>query len=194
MDYVKFIYLPLARGAARQALVGRNRTRGSAERGRFTRLDVDRFLKEAWQSYDKDVAGLPREPTIGSRMNVRLACFTMSFFQALTSAGTDRPYAIELVSDAVWRVYRVWSIVASALAHLTPGKKTALAFAVTSQSRHSAGVSLTFPFNAPATSSRRCRSHRAPHSTLSGAQLLNIFASRTPSICVHRRGVTWTTR
>jgi hypothetical protein len=149
MDYVKFLYLPLVRSAARKALIGRNRTSGSTDRGRFTRRDVDELLKSSWRSYDQGVAGLPIEPTIGSRMNVRLACFTMSFFTALTTTGTDRYYAIELVSDAVWRVYRIWSIIASTLARLTPGKKTALAFAVTNGSRHGAGVSLTFPFNAP---------------------------------------------
>lgn len=126
MDYVKTIYRPLSKHAARRALIDRNRVPGAAERGRFTRRDVDVILTEAWRYYDENVAGLPREPTIGSRMNVRLACFTMSFFTALTSAGTDRPYAIELVSDAVWRVYRVWSIIASALSHLTPGKKPRL--------------------------------------------------------------------
>lgn len=147
MDWVKLIYCPLAIGAARHALVGRNRTSASADRGRFTRHEVDQLLEGAWRLYDNEAATLPREPTIGSRMNVRLACFTMAFFNALVAVGTDRQYAIELVSDAVWRVYRIWSIIASALTRLTPGKRTALAFAVTKGT--GAAVSLTFPFNAP---------------------------------------------
>lgn len=149
MDWVKLIYRPLAIGAARHVLVGRNRTSASADRGRFTRHEVDQLLKGAWRLYDNKAATLPREPTIGSRMNVRLACFTMAFFDALVADGTDRQYAIELVSDAVWRVYRIWSVIASGLSQLTPGKRTALAFAVSKPGKSGASVSLTFPFNAP---------------------------------------------
>lgn len=149
MDWVKLIYRPLAVSAARHALVGRNRTSASTGRGRFVRADVDRLLKHAWTLYDKDVADLPSEPTIGSRMNVRLACFTMAFFNALIAIGTDRPYAVELVSDAVWRVYRIWSVIALALTRLRPGKRTALAFAVSKPNASGPAVSLTFPFNAP---------------------------------------------
>jgi hypothetical protein len=149
MDYVRLVYRPLATGAARHALVGRNRTSGSADRGRFTRPDVDGLLKHAWRLYGDESVTLPVEPTIGSRMNVRLACFTMSFFKALIAAGTERQYAIELVADATWRIYRIWSVIASTLAHLRPGKRTALAFAVGKRGKTGGAVSLTFPFNAP---------------------------------------------
>ena len=149
MEYVKFIYRPLAARAARQVLVGRNRARQSPDRARFTRADVDSLLKAAWRNYSKDVGKLPVEPTIGSRMNVRLACFTMSFFNALLAIDTERGYAIELVADAAWRVYRLWSTVALGLAYLTPGKTTSLAFAVGSDDDHHGKVSLRFPFNAP---------------------------------------------
>jgi hypothetical protein len=57
--------------------------------------------------YVEGVRNLPPEPTVGSRMNVRLACFTMLFFKALMETGIDGAYAIELVADAVWRVYRL---------------------------------------------------------------------------------------
>jgi len=149
MDYVKFIYRPLAARAARQVLVGRNRVRQSPDRARFTHADVDALLKTAWANYAERVGKLPPEPTVGSRMNVRLACFTMSFFNALLAIGTDREYAIELVADATWKVYRLWSIIALGLAHLTPGKTTALAFAVTKHGDQQSDVSLRFPFNAP---------------------------------------------
>jgi len=149
MDYVKLIYRPLAARAARQVLVGRNRVRQSPDRGRFTRADVDDLLKIAWIDYTERLVKLPREPTVGSRMNVRLACFTMSFFNALLITGIDREYAIELVADAAWKVYRLWSIIALGLAHLTPGKKTALAFAVSTHGNRQGDVSLRFPFNAP---------------------------------------------
>jgi hypothetical protein len=149
MDYVKFVYRPLATRAARRALVGRNRARTSPDRGRFTGADVDALLKTAWGLYAERVGKLPPEPTFGSRMNVKLACVTMSFFDALLGVGVERAYAIELVADAAWRVYRLWSSVALGLARLTPGKTTSLAFAVTSHGDPRAPVSLGFPFNAP---------------------------------------------
>lgn len=149
MDYVKFIYRPLAARAARQALVGRNRARQSPDRDRFTRADVDGLLKTAWSEYAQRVGRLPLEPTVGSRMNVRLACFTISFFNAVLATGVERAYAIELVADAVWRVYRLWSTIALGLARLTPGRTTSLAFAVTKREDQQSRVSLRFPFNAP---------------------------------------------
>jgi hypothetical protein len=149
MDYVKFIYRPLVARAARQVLVGRVRAQRSPDRGRFTREDVENLLKNAWVDYAGRAQKLPHEPTVGSRMNVRLACFTMSFFNALLAFGTDRAYAIELVADAAWRVYRLWSTIALGLAHLAPGKKTALAFAVSKNGDQNNDVSLRFPFNAP---------------------------------------------
>jgi ubiquinone biosynthesis protein len=149
MDYVRFIYRPLAARAARQVLVGRNRVRQSPDRGRFTRADVGALLKTAWIDYAERAEKLPPEPTVGSRMNVRLACFMMSFFNALLASGTEREYAIELVADAAWKVYRLWSIIALGLAHLTPGKTTALAFAVSTHGNRQGDVTLRFPFNAP---------------------------------------------
>lgn len=104
MDFVKLMYRPLAGRAARSSLIGRNRAPQSPERGRFTRKDVDGLLEVAWANYAGRVRQLPPEPTIGSRMNARLACFTMAFLDALLSNDTDRAYAIELIGDAAWRV------------------------------------------------------------------------------------------
>jgi hypothetical protein len=148
MDYVKFIYRPLASRAARHVLVGRSRGPQSPDRGRFIRQDVDGLLRQAWVDYAKRAKRLPPEPTIGSRMNVRLACFTMSFFDALLTVGTDREYAISLVADVTWRVYRLWSAIALGLARLRPGKTTSLAFAVRKGGARPT-LSLSFPFNAP---------------------------------------------
>ncbi len=75
MDYVKLIYLPLAARAARLVLIGRNRVRRSPERGRFTRADLDGLLKTAWGNYAERAGQLPKEATVGRRMNVRSACF-----------------------------------------------------------------------------------------------------------------------
>ena len=42
-------------------------------------------------------------------------------FQCALGVGAERPYAIEPVADAAWRVYRLWSAVALGLARVTPG-------------------------------------------------------------------------
>jgi hypothetical protein len=128
---------------------GWSKSRSAITRSGALRADVDGLLKAAWLRYSKDVGKLPPEPTVGSRMNVRLACFTMSFFNSLVAINTDRGYAIELVADAAWKVYRLWSTIALGLAFLTPGKTTSLAFAVGNRDDHQGKVSLRFPFNAP---------------------------------------------
>lgn len=149
MDSVKLVYKPLAARAARRALIGRLRARLSPERGRFTRRDVTRSLEGAWKRYDRDVGSVRVQPTTGSTMNVRLACFTFSFFEELLATGTDRQYAIELVADATWQVYRTWARLTSAAARLVPGKSTALVFAVSKKGDREGKVHLRFPFNAP---------------------------------------------
>lgn len=147
MDWVKIAYRPIARRAARRTLVGRVRDRLAPDRGRFARADATSLLSAAWRRYDEASSQLLPQPTVGSTMNVRLACFTFSFFEAVVAAGTERTYAIELVADATWSVYEVWSRVACAIAHVTPWKSASLAFAV--RDRRRGTLSLRFPFNAP---------------------------------------------
>jgi hypothetical protein len=57
---------------------------------------VDDLLKRAWVDYAARSKKLLLEPTFGSRMTVRLACFTIAFFDALLAVGTERDYAINL--------------------------------------------------------------------------------------------------
>jgi L-2-amino-thiazoline-4-carboxylic acid hydrolase len=108
--------------------------------------DVDRFLRDTWARYDERAQSLPHQPTIGSTMNVRLACFTLSFFEALQATGVERAYAAELIADAAWRVYRQWARLAVGLARLWPRRATALGFARIDREGR---ASLRFPFNAP---------------------------------------------
>lgn len=82
-------------------------------------------------------------------MNVRLACFTFSFFEELLASGTEKTYAIELVADATWQVYQVWARLTQVAGHLTYSKSSALAFAATKKDGGEAAVHLRFPFNAP---------------------------------------------
>ncbi len=109
MDLVQRIYRPLTTRASRRVVVGRLRDRRAAERRRFTPGDVDRVHNAAWRRYDVSAPHLAEQPTLGSAMNVRLACFTLSFFEELMAAGVERAYAIELVADASWSIYRVWT-------------------------------------------------------------------------------------
>ena len=148
MDIVRLGYQPLTSRAAERAVVGRTRSRESPEGGRFTRSDLRRLLRASWTRYDGAVGSLPAQPTLGSTMNVRLACFTFSFFEELLAAGIERRYAIELVADATWQVYRMWARLTSAAGHLTPGK-SALAFASRKTADRGSTVHLRFPFNSP---------------------------------------------
>lgn len=149
LDVVRLVYQPWTKSVARRVVVGRARVPRVAERGRFTRDDVDRLLASAWRRYGKNAPSLPRQPTAGSTMNVRLACFTLSFFDALLSEGVERGYAIELVADAAWGIYSVWARLASRVAQLAPGRGSALGFATSPKGGGAGGVSLRFPFNAP---------------------------------------------
>ncbi len=148
MDGVRLLYRPLASIAAHRVLIGRLRSRDTAEKGRFTRADVNGFLGTAWTHYRERSGSLPPQPTIGSTMNVRLACFTMSFFDALLAKDIERGYAIELIADAAWWVYRKWAWIAVLLSHVTPGKKV-LGFAAIKCNGDRRSISLRFPFNAP---------------------------------------------
>ena len=184
MDYVKLLYRPLATRAALHVLVGRNRAPQSPDRGRFTRRDVDDLLKKAWIDYEARSKRLSPEPTFGSRMNVRLACFTMSFFDALLAVGTDRDFAINLIADTAWRVYRLWSMVALSLARLTPGRTTSLAFAINKRG----GLTLGFPLTHQATSSNPFRPGAVPPSMSSDVRSRITSAAKVPSTFAPRRG------
>src|SRR5262249_40768529 len=142
-------YSPLAARAARHVLIGRLRNRQAPEQGRFSRADVAKTLKGAWAGYWQRTADLPPQPTIGSAMNLRLAAFTMSFFDELLSSGVKRDYAIEIVADAAWRVYRLWAKIAMAVSRIGPQRATALGFAKVGDERGARSITLRFPFNAP---------------------------------------------
>jgi hypothetical protein len=90
MDWVRVVYSLLAARAARHVLIGRLRRRQAPEQGRFSHTDVDNMLKGAWADYRRRAPDLPSQPTIRSAMNLRLACFTMSFFDELLSSGVER--------------------------------------------------------------------------------------------------------
>jgi ubiquinone biosynthesis protein len=141
MDLVMLVFRPWTARVARRVLVGRSRVRGAPEKGRFTRADIDALVKRAWQTYEQRAPGLRPQPTPGSTMNQRLACFTLSFFDELLGTGVERAHAIELVADAAWGIYRAWARAARLMY-----RHSALGFA---PQTIASGASLRFPFNAP---------------------------------------------
>jgi ubiquinone biosynthesis protein len=78
-------------------------------------------------------------------MNLRLACLTRAFLDALVAEGVERMYAIELVADTTWSVYRMWGRLASVAGRPKRGR-SGLRF---SAQKDDGTVSLRFPFNAP---------------------------------------------
>ena len=95
------------RQAGRRLIVGRQRSSDPAS-GRFTRSDIDRVVSRAWVTFADLSVDFPSQPTVGSRLNVRLACLTLAFFRALMEYGVACPYAIELTADLTGSFYRKW--------------------------------------------------------------------------------------
>jgi ubiquinone biosynthesis protein len=130
------------RWAAKSAIVGRNRSRSDPADGRFTSADVDRAVDAAWANFARLSPCLPREPTIGSRQNVALACLTLAMLQALLAEGIEREYAIELIGDACWKVYKQWGQIARLIAWLITRDSA-------KRMRISVNMFLSYPFNRP---------------------------------------------
>jgi ubiquinone biosynthesis protein len=107
----KFIYKPMTNWAAHRALVGRNRSGHEPEKGRFTAAEVRDLVTQTWRTIDAVTPNKIQEPTFGSRMNVRLAGLTLAFFRNLTALGVEREYAIALIGDVCWKIYRWWGYV-----------------------------------------------------------------------------------
>lgn len=142
MNLLRTIYRPLVRHAARGAFVGRNRSRNRPECGRFTLGEVDEFVREAWRRVERMAANLPKEPTVGSRMNVMLACLSFSMLTVFLERGVERQYAVELIADAAWRVYQKWAILPNVFARL-------LTRSAAKRMEVCVNAFLRFPFNPP---------------------------------------------
>ena len=139
---VTWIYLPVTRRAARSALVGRGRDRLHSEKGRFIRPEVDVLIKQAWQRYDGMSRFVPREPRIGNRMNMLLACVTLACLQEMVSAGIERAYAVELIGDVAWKIYEKWGRLPIFFARLLAGDPV-------DRMRRCVNMFLRFPFTPP---------------------------------------------
>ncbi len=139
---VKVIYRPIIKSSSRAVLTGRNRDRSNFEKGRFTRKEVDKILKQVWLSYDQLASSAPVMPKIGNQMNIMLACVTFACLQALVNHGIKRDYAIELIGDVAWKVYQKWGRLAIFIARLrTRDPKQQLQLSI--------NIFLRFPFTPP---------------------------------------------
>lgn len=159
-----------------------------------------RFVNDAFDRFERQVAGLPGEPTIGSRQNVMLAALTLSLLEILEEAGVERGYAIELTGDTCWRFYRHWGRVTKTVTNLIssdPARRLRL----------SVNAFLTYPFGRPgyrlddipeedgrSLNMVRCsvadylgaRSSRRPGSACATARRL-MSSARAASVCVNAR-------
>jgi hypothetical protein len=175
---MRLILKRVIRRVAYSTLVGRNRATSSLEKGRFTREEVKRILAESWRNFEALAPSLPRERTVGSRMNVTLAGATVSIYEALLAAGIEKEEAIRLIADLGWTIYAKWGATALFIARLRtrdPAKRL----------RTCINLFLRFPFNPPG--------YVVEHLPADGAVAFNIrrcpvaeyFRSRDlPELCV----------
>ena len=115
----RLAFAPLVRGAAKTAILGRNRVRGDMSKGRFTKAQIRDLLKDAWTRFDAHAAQIPHERDAGARLWLLNGALIISAIQAAIDRGVARDYAIELVGDAAWIIYRRVMVVPDALVRLT---------------------------------------------------------------------------
>jgi len=127
----------------RGTLVGRNRSRANAALGRFTRRDCNRLVAATLVHYSRLAATVPPHPNLGSRITVRLGGVLLAAcLDAMLEEGLERDYAIELIGDMAWRIYRRWGQAASLL--VAPFERDPVR-----RIRLAVGLFLYFPFGGP---------------------------------------------
>ena len=168
------IFSQILKGAAEESIVGRERIRGQANAGRFTKQDVDAIMKRSWKNYDLLPPTDPWEPTVGARVNVALSALTVSTYQALADSGVEREYAISLMQDAVWKVYRKWGRIARFMSMLR-------ARGAEGRLRTSVALFLRFPFNPPSYQRRDITNDSAIEFDILRCPVAAYFAGRSQS-------------
>lgn len=146
------------RRAAREVLEGRLLDRERPIRGRWTRLEVDRYLRDLWERVEDLLpdAELERLPTVGNRHNVFLAVVTTAAYQVMLERGVERTYAMELVADVGWKVY-AWMLRLAA----TPFRMTSRDSQV--RMDRTLRALMRFPFSAPGRPGYEVEVHSGPH-------------------------------
>ena len=126
----------------RHVLIGRLRDSGEPLRGRLTRHDIADILDHAATEFTRLAAALPEEPTVGSRLLVRLAAWTLAVDRALQSHTVPAADAHTLAADIAWAAYRPFVAVSSVPARFcVRGSRARVRALLRSQQR--------FPFNQP---------------------------------------------
>jgi hypothetical protein len=89
---LKLIYKPTVKTALRHSLRRQNRNQNKPKIGGFNRGDINDILDEVWRCFDRLAPEAPCEPTAGNRVNMMLACLTLSLFEVMLAAGVERRY------------------------------------------------------------------------------------------------------
>ena len=80
--------------------------------------DVGHVLQETWRIYDQLVPSIPKEPTWGGRLMVRLAACAVGLYRALLQMNIPDEEASRLVSAVAWLVYEKMAVPPRVLASL----------------------------------------------------------------------------
>jgi len=117
------------------------------KKGRFTADDIHRVVNQSWHDFDALLPHLPKEPTWGSSLTLRLAALTLAFFRNLTAVGVEKKYAVELTADAAWKIFQWWGYAVRLISRLLRTD------AIRDQQKHvqpDGTWPIGFPFNPPA--------------------------------------------
>lgn len=133
---------PMTHVFASRAIVGRCRSPATPGAGRFARTEVRALVRRAWRIFAARPVDLPTQHTVGGRLLIEYAGFTLALFQALLEHGIERARAIELVSDMTWRLYAIWGV----WLRLRRGRGLTARFG---DLPSGVTVPLAFPFNPP---------------------------------------------
>lgn len=128
--------------AIRRTMTGRLRSSTHPERGRLKPREARAILQAGWTEYARLAPTLPPQPTVGSRLLVRMAGATLALCRELQAHGVDRADALAMLGDASWRIYGPAERLSGALARTTSRDGQARV-----RARVDSGY--RFPFNPP---------------------------------------------
>jgi ubiquinone biosynthesis protein len=113
-----------------------------ALRSRFSSPDIHGVLDDAFNDYEQQRLGLPKERELGARLMVHFAALTASFYRGLRARNVTDEDARRLTADMTWRVYEKMAAVPWLIARLTKASSYERLERATQVFRH-------FPFRAP---------------------------------------------
>jgi hypothetical protein len=157
MWLIKNLLKWFATRAARQILQGRLIDRDRPDKGRFLRRDVDAILQQTWRYLAEMLpeARLEQLQTLGNRQNKLGAVMTTALYRALRDTGVEKDYAIELMSDAGWKVYEKFVVLPRFVARLVtrdPQKQMNLILR----------AMMRYPFSRPGRPGYECKAWAEP--------------------------------